>query len=108
MSRRRRTAAILAALTTVALVMGICPWLARNEIGPPQAELPQTLEGGSELVSGQFIGHTEASIVERFGQPTHTWRGHYGNPPLSYRLKYLDAITTTYNRATGTLYLSFC
>jgi hypothetical protein len=108
---KRRTAIGLALLAGVALagyLVAVWPSLTRKPVGPPQGELPQAVEGGLEPSSGQFVGHPEASIEEQFGPPTHRWQGHYGNPPVSYRMMYPDAITATYERATGTLYLSFC
>jgi hypothetical protein len=59
-------------------------------------------------VSGHFVGHTESSIVEQFGPPSARGEGHYAAPPVGYRLKYPDAITATYVRPSGVLYLSFC
>src|SRR5262245_36188325 len=111
MSKRRRIAVALAVLSCVALagyLVAVWPSLTRESVGPPRGELPQVVEGGSQPFSGQFVGHPESSIMERFGPPTHRWEGHYGAPPVSYQRTYTDAITVTYERPTGTLYLSFC
>ena len=111
MSKRRRAAVVLAVLACVAMagyLAAVWPSLTREPVGPPPSELPQVVDGGSKPTSGQFVGHPEASIVERFGPPNHHWQGHYGAPPVSYQRTYPDAITATYERSTGTLYLSFC
>jgi hypothetical protein len=111
MSKRKRTAvalAVLACVTLAGYLVVVWPSLMREPVDRPQGGLPQAVAGGLESTSGQFIGHTEASIVERFGPPTHRWRGHYGAPPASYQRTYPDAITVTYEGQTGTLYLSFC
>src|SRR5687768_14456479 len=110
MSIRRRTAAILLALAGVAgsiYVVLVWPMLTREPIDPPEGELPQSVVGAREPIAGQFVGHSESSIVERFGPPSHRWKGHYGAPPAGYKWRYLDAITATYVRPTGVLYLSF-
>jgi hypothetical protein len=111
MSKWRWTAVVLAVLVCVAsagYLATVWPSLIREPVGPPQCELPQVVEGGSEPISGQLVGQPESSIVEQFGPPTRRSEGHYGNPPVSYRRAYRDAITVTYVRPTGTLYLSFC
>lgn len=111
MSKGRRTAVILAVLACGGLagyLIIVWPSLTREPVGPPRGELPQAVEGWPEPTSGQFVGHPESSIVERFGPPTHRWQGRYGAPRVSYRRTYPDAITATYKRPTGILYLSFC
>ena len=95
-------------IVLITWVTYVWPSLMREPVGPPRGELPQAVEGGSEPTSGQFLGHPESDIVERFGLPTHRWEGHYGAPPISYQRKYPNVITVTYERPTGTLYLSFC
>jgi hypothetical protein len=82
-------------------------WLTER-VGSPNGELPAAIEAGRKPVFGDFYGHTQASIIERFGLPSLRWEGHYGMPPLSYSERYPDAVTMTYRRPTGTLYLSFC
>jgi hypothetical protein len=105
---------IVGGLTLVACVAltgylaTVWPWLTRGRLGPAPGELPPSVEDGPEPSSGRFVGHPEASIVERFGPSTARWQGHYGNPPMSYRRTYPDAVTVTYVRPMGTLYLSFC
>lgn len=111
MSKRRRTSITLAILASIALagyLVVVWPSLTREPVGLPRGELPPAVEGGPEPTSGQFVGHTETSIAERFGPPTYRWQGHYAAPPVSYQRTYPDAVTATYVRPTGTLYLSFC
>jgi hypothetical protein len=110
-NKRSRIAVILAILACVALAwyfVAVLPILMREPVGQPRGALPQAVEGGSEPTSGQFVGHHETSIVERFGPPSWRWEGHYGAPAESYERIYPDAITMTYERKTGTLFLSFC
>ena len=111
MSRSRRIGTALLMLASVALggwLVISWPWLTREPVGPPRSGLPQAVEGEREPVSGHFVGHTESSIVERFGPPSDRRDGHYAAPPVGYRLRYPDAITATYVRPSGVLYLSFC
>jgi hypothetical protein len=92
------------------------PWITRPQIGPPLQPLPMTLDGRAHPETEpfgrdretRFIGHSEESIVERFGAPTNRWNGHYGLPPLNSRRAYPDAVTFVYERPTGRWYLSFC
>jgi hypothetical protein len=80
----------------------------RGAIRPSQDQLPNVIEAGKEPISGQFVGHTESSIVERFGLPSTRYRGHYGLPGVLAESKYPDAVTVTYKRPSGVLYLSYC
>ena len=84
------------------------PMLTREAIGPPKGALPDSIEGGNDPVSGQWVGHVETDVVERFGPPSHRWSGHYAAPPVEYKRRYPDAVTLTYIRPAGILYLSFC
>ena len=71
--------------------------------------LPDKIDGGMlDQAHNLFLGHTEAAISERFGAPTHRWKGHYGLSSPRYRWQYYDAISITYENPSGTLYLSFC
>jgi hypothetical protein len=100
MSTRRRALAVLLPLAGAALSLYLVeawPYLIRDPAGPPAGELPRSVEGT-----------TEAVIMERFGPPSHRWHGHYAAPPVGYRRVYPDAVTVTYVRPTGVLYLSFC
>jgi hypothetical protein len=111
MTKRRWIAVVLIVLVGVGLTSYLLtqwPYVTRGPVSPPKGELPQVVEGGAEPTSGQFVGHPESSILQRFGPPTHQWQGHYGNPPVKYRRAYSDAITVVYERPTGILYLSFC
>jgi hypothetical protein len=111
MRRRNRFGlVVLAALgAAIAIYLGAYwPMLTRDPVGPPREMLPSSVEGGLEVIEGQFLGHTETDIVERFGPPSHRWEGHYGAPAIEIPRTYPDAITATYLRASGILYLSFC
>lgn len=109
MRTRNRAAWLLLAVFGVGCyVVVVWPSFVREPVGPPKTKLPETLEGGMNLVSEQFVGHTEADIAKRFGPPSHSWHGHYGLPDIEFQRKYPEAITSTYNRESGTLYLSFC
>src|SRR5208282_2765905 len=55
---------------------------------------------------GTYVGSTESEIVRKWGRATAEWDGHYGNPPLSYVKKFGPAKTLTFERWTGTLYIS--
>lgn len=111
---RKPTKRVLVGIGAIACValagylVAVWPSLTRDPVGPPRGELSQVVEGGSEPTAGAFVGHPEANIAERFGPPTHRWRGHYGAPPLSYQRTYPEAVTAVYERPAGTLYLSFC
>jgi hypothetical protein len=110
MRLRQWTAVALLLLTCVGFVTFVVRLRAtsREPVGPPNGDLPNAIEGGPEPAFGQFVGHSESSIVVRFGPPSNRWKGHYAAPPISYRLKYPDAITATFVRPSGVLYLSFC
>jgi hypothetical protein len=111
MGKRIWAAAVLTAILCWALAycwLSIWPYLSRAAIGPPHGELPQTLDCIERSTEELFVGHLESRIVQQFGLPTQRWEGHYGNPPVRYCRTYPDAITFTYERPTGTLFLSFC
>jgi hypothetical protein len=66
MAKRKRTAIVLALLAGViaaGYLVAVWPSLTREPVGPPQGELPVAVEGGAEPTAGQFVGHSEASIV---------------------------------------------
>jgi hypothetical protein len=110
MSRWKRVAIVcaFAALLPLALyAWRVALLLAElNAIRP--GPFPATMDGGPQPVCDHFVGHTKASIVEQFGQPSHEWEGHYGLPSLAYRWKHPGAVTLTYVCPKGALYLSFC
>src|SRR5579883_2748314 len=78
----------------------------RPAVSPPLGELPQSLEQAQQ--AGQaFIGHTEETIVTRFGIPNLRYEGcfpAFGPPPAAYS----SPITLVYGCATGDLYLLTC
>lgn len=97
-------AIFLAGCVTGCLV-ALWPWMTRPPVGPPVGPMPQTLDGGLNPQQGDFVGFSETEIVERFGPPTHRWKGHFG---LRSDSEYPDAITATYILPAGILFLSFC
>jgi hypothetical protein len=103
MGKKRQRAIILVTYGLVAtVVVVVVLWLTnsppRKPIDSPEGGLPAHIEGGSEPIQGKFIGHSQSSILGRFGPPDHQWKGHYGDPPLEYRRKYPDAVTLIYKR----------
>jgi hypothetical protein len=109
---------LVVALSAVAIVSGaFClafywPWLTRPPIGPPKHALPDGVQGPigerPPNFEDRFLGHGQDAIVARFGPPTHHFEGHYGCPPVSYKLEYPGAHTNVYAGPAGSLYLSFC
>jgi hypothetical protein len=104
-------------LATSCVLLFAWPSFTRQPVGPARATLPETVEGPAPSESDpdvwyefgrSFVGYTKADITERFGPPTDTWRGHYGRPRLSKVRTYPEAVTLVYQRASGSLYLSFC
>jgi hypothetical protein len=65
------------------------------------------LDGGIDPSTGKFVGKTKASILRRFGEPSHQWEGHYGAPSWDYASQHSPAVTFMYERWTGIHYLSF-
>src|SRR5262245_57640244 len=64
MSKWWKVMAVLTVLAGGALagyLVAVWPYLTRDPIGPPQGELPQTVEGGATPTSGLFVGHSESS-----------------------------------------------
>jgi hypothetical protein len=123
-THRRRVPRWVAVTVPLILCVGVAgcvafywPWIVRAPVGPARQPLPYTIEGPISSESdplswvefGQrFIGHTEASIIERFGPPTDTWKGHYGLPRMRERQAYPEAVTHVYQRPSGRMYLSYC
>ncbi|QEL13427.1 hypothetical protein [Limnoglobus roseus] len=110
--RKRRTLVIIL-LCFFAVCLSQClvgwPNLMPGRVKLPRKELPDSIESNTERhPSGHFNGHTEQSIVERFGQPSTQWAGQYGHPELKVRLIFPDAVTFVYETPKGSLYLSFC
>ncbi len=65
------------------------------------------IDRGKSPVADQYVGQTKAALIAQYGRPTHEWEGHYGNPSLAYAEQHDPAVTLTYVRSTGALYLSF-
>lgn len=99
MSRPKRSLFVALVVAGV-LLAGISIYAIRGNVFDP-------LDGGRTPVQGQFVGQTRAAIEAKYGKPTDEWTGHYGNPPVSYAEQHSPAISTTYQRFGGTLYLSF-
>ncbi len=108
-SRKGLVPLILGVLAVIAIVVGTRLYLypPREPIGPPDGEFPTRVEGGAEPVTGHLVGHLRSHILQRFGPPSHQCAGHYGNPPFEYRRRFWGAVTWTYDRPPGTLYISF-
>jgi hypothetical protein len=65
------------------------------------------IDRGKSVATDEYVGQTKASIVAQYGQPTCQWAGHYGQPPEDYVKQHDPAVSCTYTRATGALYISF-
>jgi hypothetical protein len=65
------------------------------------------LDSGRAVVFGEYVGQTRESILQRFGPPSHEGEGYYGKPEVKWTKAHSPAITMTYVRSTGVLYLSF-
>jgi hypothetical protein len=130
-NRRRwffRLSLIVAIAFALPLVAGLWyrwPSFTRELVPPPQYPLPDTVEGwpypltpewrmklDQEYKEGRFedrfLGHTERSIVERFGQPDFRLKGDRRDWRVDRRRAYFEAFTVQYVRPSGRLYLSFC
>jgi len=99
MSRRKRIL-VLAFVVSAACIAALAVYLVRGNIFDP-------LNRGRSPVSGEFVGQTRTAIEAKYGPPSHECKGHYGSPPCEYTKKYDPAITVTYERGGGTLYLSY-
>jgi hypothetical protein len=64
------------------------------------------LDRGKEVVAGEYLGKTKASIIQRYGPPSKEWAGHYGSPPTDYMEQHSPSVSLLYQRLTGTLYIS--
>jgi hypothetical protein len=96
MPRLIRYAALAVLLTSAAAAVYI---LRGNPLDP--------LDRGREPVSDDYLGMSKAAFVGTYGPPSHQWEGHYGNPRLDYVQQHPGTVSLTYERWTGTLYLSF-
>jgi len=65
------------------------------------------LDGGRAPVPGRFVGQRKETMEATYGRPTSEWAGHFGAPDASYAELHSPAISTTYERLSGTLYLSY-
>jgi len=98
LGRKRTLGFTVAALTGVVLFFVVEKFLG-NPFDP--------MDAGRKPVSGQLVGMTSDEFMSRFGGPSHTWKGHYGNRPLNRSEANSTAFTMTCVRRNGTLYLSF-
>lgn len=104
----RITVLMISCFIAVQYVLYQWPSWTRVSIRAPLSAMPTDVEAGSRVVYGNWIGFTESQIEERIGTPTHRRAGHYGVPGVKYRFIYPDAVTATYVRTSGILYLSYC
>jgi hypothetical protein len=113
MRPKRRTAVLLALLLVVAPAVGLLaarPWLVPTAPDPPHPrfrELPAVLEGRGDPVEDgiDFLGHTEDSIVERFGPPTNRYPGWF-TPHLDAP-EYPYPVSAEYARPAGVRYIAY-
>ncbi len=96
---------LVAAVVAVVLWQGI--EAPREPIRPPAGELPDQIEGEDQSIHDKFVGHSKSSIMGRFGPPTEEYNGWYGYPMVEISRKYPDAVTLTYKKPAGILYLCF-
>ncbi len=90
---------------TAALVLACASLVAFCIIGKSKVNpIDDPLSGP---ISGEYVGETKTDLISRFGEPSHQWNGHYGSPSLEYARQHVSAITITYKRPNGVLYLSF-
>jgi hypothetical protein len=120
MSNRRRSARRLSLIAFVACFLALAaglwyqwPNLTREPVGPPEFPLPETVEGPrafEERVAfeSRFLGHTEASIIERFGPPDHRHEGRDAAPTERFYRTCPEAVCVVYSRPTGWLRLWYC
>src|SRR5262245_38438579 len=96
-----RDRVVLAAIVAVGLILtlGLVAKCDRDPFDP--------VDGGRGFVSGQYVGQTREEVLERLGDPSHEWSGHYGKPPLEYARAHDPALSMTYVRRSGGLYLCF-
>lgn len=97
---RRKRVLIAAFAVAAAIVAAATIYVVRGNIFDP-------LNRGRSVVSGEFVGQTRTTIEAKYGPPTNECKGHYGNPGYEYEKQHDPAITVTYVRGGGTLYLSF-
>jgi hypothetical protein len=100
----------LTGLTLVGLWMKV--GTSRKPVGPPQNALPESIDWGGPVIDGpafdwnrSFLGHTKAAVIHRFGPPSSSWNGSYGQDSSE---GYDPAVTLVYRRHSGAMYLSFC
>lgn len=98
MSRKRILIAVVAIF--VAFAAAVTIYAVRGNIFDP-------LDRGRSVVSGEFVGQKRAAIEAKYGPPSGECKGHYGNPGYEYEKQHDPAITLTYIRGGGSLYLSF-
>ena len=66
------------------------------------------LDGGRTVVAvPKFIGQTREAIEAKYRKPSDYSAGHFGLPDISYVKQHSPAISATYMRFSGRLFLSF-
>ena len=116
---RSRMRAALVVIVGIALaippvyVLQEWPRLTREPMPAPEFELPElaafdVIEFDEHHLRRHLLGHSEARVVERYGRPSQSFDGHYGMPDLTVQREYSDATSAVYERASGSLYLSYC
>lgn len=53
-----------------------------------------------------FVGSTKQQIVQKLGNPTTQFAGHYGNPPSAWADQHPNCVTLVYQKPDGTLYVT--
>jgi hypothetical protein len=65
------------------------------------------IDRGHDMVRSEYIGRTKASILEQYGPPTQESSGYYVPRNVQYTKQHEPAVSMTYVRARGVLYLAF-
>jgi hypothetical protein len=102
MLKRNRAAVLvgLAALVGSGTLLVLAAYLVRHGAF-------DSLDGGMMVVQNHYAGWTKGDVIGHLGPPSTHSDGHSGDPPLDYARQHSPAITFTYFRPAGTLYLSF-
>jgi hypothetical protein len=65
------------------------------------------IDRGKLPIADEYLGKTKTFLIWKYGSPSKEWSGHYANPPTDYIEQHKPAITISYERFTGVLYVSF-
>lgn len=52
-----------------------------------------------------FVGSTKQQIIEKLGDPTRQFNGHYGIPDSNWASQHPNCVTLVYKKPGGTLYV---